>query len=167
MLRQRTLFEYGLPTMGPNHERGLPKERAEFANPIQHSMPWGDNIVSGQQVTQNGIFRLVSHNVNGLLPANNHIDVIDMAKAMDEKEVAIFATKFRATEYGRLISPGYPRNEHASSRCRFLSQIAMTPGLSAGRHGDFCLKQVGDQVFIQRPRCLWTMVMDDSRGSRD
>ena len=46
--------------------------------------------MSGQQVTENGIFRLVSHNVNGLLPANIHIDVVDMAKAMEEKEVAIF-----------------------------------------------------------------------------
>ena len=59
MLRQKTLFEYGLPTTGPNHERGLPKEREEFECPIQHSTPWGDNIVSGQQVAENGIFRLV------------------------------------------------------------------------------------------------------------
>ena len=46
--------------------------------------------MSGQQVIETGIFRLISHNVNGLLPANNHIDVVDMAKAMAEKEVAIF-----------------------------------------------------------------------------
>jgi hypothetical protein len=90
MLRQKTLFEYGLPTEGPKHERGLPKYRAEFANPRQQSTPWGDTIVSGQQVIETRIFRLISHNVNGLLPANNHIDVVDMAKAMAEKEVAIF-----------------------------------------------------------------------------
>jgi hypothetical protein len=28
--------------------------------------------------------------VNGLLPANNHIDVVDMARAMEEQEVVIF-----------------------------------------------------------------------------
>ena len=89
-LRQRTLFEYNLPTTGPNHERGLPKERAEFDCPLQHSTPWGDTIVSGQTVIENGIFRLISHNVNGLSPTNNHIDVVDMARAMSEKEVAIF-----------------------------------------------------------------------------
>jgi hypothetical protein len=42
MLRQRTLFEYGLPTEGPEPERGLPKERTEFANPIQQSLQ-GEN----------------------------------------------------------------------------------------------------------------------------
>jgi ribonuclease HI/exonuclease III len=89
-LRQRTLFEYGVPTEGPQHERGLPKVRAEFDHPAHSSMPWGDPIASGQQVKDSGIFRLVSHNVNGLSPANDHIDVVDMAKAMEEREVAIF-----------------------------------------------------------------------------
>ena len=89
-LKQKTLFEYGIPTTGPNYERGLPKERAEFECPIQHSTPWGDTIAPGQQVAENRIFRLISHNVNGLSPANDHIDVVHMAKAMDEKEVAIF-----------------------------------------------------------------------------
>ena len=90
-LKQKTLFEYGIPTMGRKHERGLPKESDEFQRPrSQDSMPWGDNIVSGQQVAANGLFRLISHNVNGLSPANDHIDVVHMAKAMDEKEVAIF-----------------------------------------------------------------------------
>jgi hypothetical protein len=90
MLRQRTLFEYDLPTTGLNHERGLPKERAEFDCPIQHSTPWGDNIASGQHVTENGLFRLVSHNVNRLSPANNHIDVVNIAKAIEDKDVEIF-----------------------------------------------------------------------------
>ena len=74
----------------PNYELGLPKERAEFECPIHHSTPWGDTIASGQQVAENKIFRLISHSVNGLSPANDHIDVIHMAKAMDENEVAIF-----------------------------------------------------------------------------
>jgi endonuclease/exonuclease/phosphatase family metal-dependent hydrolase len=89
-LRQKTLFEYCLPTNGPQHERGLPKVRAEFDHPTSQSIPWGDPIVSGQQVKETRIFRLVSHNVNGLSPANNHIDVVEMARAMEEKEVAIF-----------------------------------------------------------------------------
>ena len=90
MLRQRTLFEYGLPTEGPKHEQGLPKERAEFANPIIHSVPWGDPIVSADEVLVTGIFRLVSHNVNGLSSASDHVDVVHMATAMADKEVAVF-----------------------------------------------------------------------------
>jgi hypothetical protein len=69
---------------------GLPKDRTDFECPVQHSTPWGDPIVSGSQASKNGIFGLVSHNVNGLSLANDHIDVIHMAKSMDEKEVAIF-----------------------------------------------------------------------------
>jgi exonuclease III len=89
-LRQRTLFEYGLPTEGPKHEQGLPKERAEFANPILHNVPWGDPIVSADEVLVTGIFRLVLHNVNGLSLANNHVDVVHMANAMADKQVALF-----------------------------------------------------------------------------
>ena len=33
-LKQKTLYEYGIPTTGPNYEQGLPKERAEFECPI-------------------------------------------------------------------------------------------------------------------------------------
>ena len=89
-LRQRTLFEYGLPTEGSQHERGLPKDSADFEVPAQVSLPWGDPVISGQQVDETGIFRIVSHNVNGLSPANDHADVVHMAKAMSEKSVSLF-----------------------------------------------------------------------------
>ena len=89
-LRQKTLFEYGLPTEGPKHERGLPKDKAEFKSPSQHSVPWGDPVCSNDEVRDNGIFRLVSHNVNGLSSANDHSDVIHMATAMKNKDVALF-----------------------------------------------------------------------------
>jgi hypothetical protein len=90
MLRQRTLFEYGMPTTGLQHERGLPKVRTEFESSPQNSIPWGDPIISGRQVLDSGIFRLVSHNVNGLSPANDNADVVNMAASMADKEVAIF-----------------------------------------------------------------------------
>jgi hypothetical protein len=53
-------------------------------------VPWGDPIVSVDDVLVTGIFRLVSHNVNGLSSANNHVDVVHMANAMADKEVALF-----------------------------------------------------------------------------
>jgi exonuclease III len=37
-----------------------------------------------------GIFRIVSHNVNGLSLANDNADVVHMAVSMADKEVAIF-----------------------------------------------------------------------------
>ena len=52
MLRQRTLIEYGLPISGPQNERGLPKERAEFESTTQHLIPWGDPITMGKQVAE-------------------------------------------------------------------------------------------------------------------
>ena len=90
MLRQRTLFEYGLPTSGLQHERGLPKVRAEFACTVQHLIPWGDTIMLGKQVAKSGTFRLVSHNLNGLSPSNDNANVVHMAESMAKKVVAIF-----------------------------------------------------------------------------
>jgi hypothetical protein len=91
ILRQRTLFEFCPPTEGPQHERGLPKNRADFEESAQHSLPWGDHVKSGTQVDETGIFRVLSHNVNGLSPANNHADVVQLAIAMAEKSVSLFA----------------------------------------------------------------------------
>jgi hypothetical protein len=90
MLRQRTLIEYGSPTSGPQHERGLPKDWSKFKSTAQHLVPWGDPIISGQKVVESRIFRLVSYNVNGLSPSNDNANVVHMAVWMAEKEVAIF-----------------------------------------------------------------------------
>ena len=89
-LRQRTLFEYVPSVEGPKHERGLSKEKTEFICLPQHTLPWGDHVISGTEVNTNGVFRLISHNVNGLSTANNHADVVHMASSMAEKSVALF-----------------------------------------------------------------------------
>ena len=89
-LRQQTLFEYGLPTEGSHHERGLPKVQADFEESEQHSLPWGDHVISEEQGDESGIFRVISHNVNGLSSVSEHADVVHMATAMAEKRVSLF-----------------------------------------------------------------------------
>ncbi len=89
-LRQQTLFEYGLPTEGLHHERGLPKVQADFKESEQNSLPWGDHVISGKQAEEIGIFRIISHNVNGLSSVCDHVDVVHMATAMAEKSVSLF-----------------------------------------------------------------------------
>ena len=46
--------------------------------------------MSGQEVTDSGIFRVLSHNVNGLSKANHQLDVLLFARAMKEKAVSVF-----------------------------------------------------------------------------
>ena len=89
-LRQQTLFSYTVPKEGPRHERGLSKKEEDFALSARQSLPWGDPYLVGDGVNIADLFRLVSHNVNGLSASDDHADVAHMATSMALKSVAIF-----------------------------------------------------------------------------
>ena len=89
-LRQRTLFEYAPLSGGRKHERGLSKDKSDFTSLPQHSVPWGDPVISGSEVDARGVFRLISHNVNGLSTSDNHANAVYLAASMADKLVAIF-----------------------------------------------------------------------------
>ena len=67
-----------------SRNEGAPQQRSA------NSDPWGDKHVPGSQVKRMHIFRVVSHNVNGLSMANEHEDVRRFAKTMQDKGVAVF-----------------------------------------------------------------------------
>ena len=87
-----TLFQFFLvpASIGTHHERGLSKQAADFHGTPQSSLPWGDILSSGIEVEDQGIFRVLSHNVNGLSKADGHADVRHFAQAIAEKSVALF-----------------------------------------------------------------------------
>jgi hypothetical protein len=89
-LRQRTLFEYVPLSKGRKHECGLSKSKSNFESHPGHSVPWGDHVISGSDADSRGVFRLISHNVNGLSSADNNADAISLAESMAEKYVALF-----------------------------------------------------------------------------
>jgi endonuclease/exonuclease/phosphatase family metal-dependent hydrolase len=86
-LRQQTLFQYVVPTSGPNHEQGLTKEESDFQHLPEHSKAWGDPLCPHPDKA--GIFRVYSHNTNGLSSKDDHADVKNVAKAIKNKEVAL------------------------------------------------------------------------------
>ena len=69
---------------------GLSKAKPRFKSPPQHSVPWGGHIISGTEVDDGGIFRIVSHNVDGLSLADNNADMVHMAASMADIAVALF-----------------------------------------------------------------------------
>ena len=90
VLRQQTLFRYSVPTAGRVHERGLSKAAIDFDTSPQQSVHWGDVNVNGGQVDDRGLFRILSHNVNGLSTAEDQIDVRHFANYIREKAVSLF-----------------------------------------------------------------------------
>ena len=103
-LHQHTLFHFlSVPTLGTHHERGLSKQAVDFQVTPQASIPWGDHLASGREVEDQGIFRVLSHNVNGLSKSDGHADVRNFAEAIAEKAVSVFGIQepnrnFESTE---------------------------------------------------------------------
>ena len=87
-LSQRTLFQYGSADARLFH--GHSKRTQDFQHNVLDNVPWGDDHVAGQQATELGFFRILSHNVNGLSKANFHVDVVDFARAINDKAVGLF-----------------------------------------------------------------------------
>ena len=88
-LTQRTLLQFGRATS--RAQQGLSKRTQDFTRNNQaESLPWGDPHVSGQEAQAAGYFRIMSHNVNGLSKANYQTDVVDFARAIDDKAIGLF-----------------------------------------------------------------------------
>ena len=63
---------------------------SDFTSAPLDSIPWGDKLLSGQEAMDSGIFRVLSHNVNGLSTAGNQADVLNFARAIKDKAVSLF-----------------------------------------------------------------------------
>ena len=90
-LHQQTLFQYGEFPPARQIIEGVAKRASEYAAPsLRDSLPWGDVQISGTEVEEQGVFRLLSHNVNGLSTADDQADVLHFATAIKDKSVALF-----------------------------------------------------------------------------
>ena len=92
-LRQQTLFNFAVPTTGRAHEHGLTKTATQFSQAPQQSTLWGDFMVSVDKVETNGLFRTLSHHVNGRSTADDHADVRNFATTIYEKMFPILASR--------------------------------------------------------------------------
>ena len=93
-LRQRTLHEYSNPVQpldeSTNQQGRSPLSRTDIGVDHLASIPWGDPVVSKQEVEETDTFRIISHNVNGLSTADQQADVLHFANAIADKAVALF-----------------------------------------------------------------------------
>ena len=90
-LHQQTLFQYGEVPLAHQIIEGIAKRASEYAAPsLRDSLPWGNVQISGTEVEEQGVFHLLSHNVNGLSAADDQADVLHFATAIKDKSVALF-----------------------------------------------------------------------------
>ena len=101
-LRQRTMFEYTNRNVGGENYHGRTKSTANFVVDHFASIPWGDPVVSGEEVEKTGIFRIISHNVNGLSTADQQADVLHFANAISDKAVALFGIQETNRNFERI-----------------------------------------------------------------
>ena len=87
---QRTLLEFSNPTGRRNNNEGRTKQREDFVPDQFASIPWGDPVASGTETKKNEIFRVISHNVDGLSSSDQKADVLHFMKAIADKAVAVF-----------------------------------------------------------------------------
>ena len=93
VLRQQTLHQYAVPvSSGRAQSRGSPTTvtQESVITSHRHSVLWGDPHVSGNKVERDSLFRVLSHNVNGLSTADDHADVRNFAASIQEKSVSLF-----------------------------------------------------------------------------
>ena len=71
----------------------MSKKVADYMIMPHDSIPWGDKLISGQEVMDSGMFRVLSHNLNSLSKANYQLDVLLFAWARKEKAVSVFGVQ--------------------------------------------------------------------------
>ena len=87
-LIQRSLFQYA--TAESRLYLGRSKRSQDYHSSTFDNIPWGDLHISCAAAKEAGYFRILSHNVNGLSKANSHADVIDFARAVNDKYIGLF-----------------------------------------------------------------------------
>jgi hypothetical protein len=88
-LRQSSLFRYTVPAHLAAHHTGASKKATDFPKKIE-SIAWGDQVKSSESVKKENLFRVMSHNVNGLSTAAQNEDVRLFAAEMKSKVVGLF-----------------------------------------------------------------------------
>ena len=77
-----------MPANSASHHKGASKQTEDF--PKIESKAWGDSVKSCESVTSENLFRVVSHNVNGLSTALHNEDVRQFAAEIQKKSVGLF-----------------------------------------------------------------------------
>ena len=85
-LRQRKLFEMCLQQQNQPQANG---QTPPIISP-QDSYPWGDRCRTGAELENDAIFRLLSHNVNGLSMSRDHSELRNFAETIGDKSVSLF-----------------------------------------------------------------------------
>ena len=138
--RQRTLFEFSNHTGRRQQQQGRAKLRSNFVPDQFASIPWGDPVVSGKEIESTDTFRVLSHNVNGLSPADQQADVLHFANAIADKAVAIFGIqepnrnferKFMLESFHRIIKKVSTHHHGAVSSARMQWPQDYQPGGTA------------------------------------
>ena len=94
-LRQRKLFEMCL-----QHRHQIQAGTPPVANLPTASFPWGDRCRTGAEVTDADIFRLLSHNVNGLSMSRDQSELRNFAETLDDKSVSLFGLQETNRNFG-------------------------------------------------------------------
>jgi hypothetical protein len=97
----------------------LTKEESDFEHSPEHSEPWGDPICPHPD--KEGIFRVYSHNSNGLTSKDDHADVKNVARAIQVKEVVILGLQETNRNF---VKPAMRDSFHRT-----------LPGVSTHHHG--------------------------------
>ncbi len=90
-LRQTNLFEFGAPRAAAPNTNLIPNSNSEnnTPSPPSDSFPWGDPLSFGSAL-DDSIFRVLSHNVNGLSTADSNSEVRDFARSLKDKSISLF-----------------------------------------------------------------------------
>ena len=86
-LRQRKLFEMCVQVHQENIDAPTQEDEEHRST---ESFPWGDRVWSGSEVETDDMFRLLSHNVNGLSMSSDKSELRNFANSIAEKSVSLF-----------------------------------------------------------------------------
>jgi ribonuclease HI len=101
LLKQRKLFEYAIPKKGRSHDCGLTKSVSDFEHSPAHSTLWGDKLSASKRKVDGDVFRTYSHNPNGLSCSDDNLDVLNFARAIHDKDVALVSLYEVNRNFGR------------------------------------------------------------------
>jgi len=68
----------------------MAKVAVDFQHTPEQSVLWGDPHILADDIKNNGWFRVLSHNVNGLSSSNYDVDLKQFVSTMKKKTVALF-----------------------------------------------------------------------------
>ena len=129
---------------------------------LMESFPWGDRCRTGVEVNNEDMFRLLSHNVNGLSMSRDQSELCNFADALGDKSVSLFGLQ----ETNRNVGKRHVL-ESFHHTVRSVSTHHHGAVSSARLEWDHDYQPGGTAISVrnkwatrQRIRRLWQMVLD-------